>query len=190
MNRRDILKYASISAGVAVSVPFASAFLVGCKLDVTSTDGSYVSSAFSKEEFDLLGQVMNTILPASDSPSATDVKVHLLLDDLLTNVYDQEDREKSLKEMKQLFSSINERSKSGLYSELSSEEQANLLQELLDNDSDKIATQALKSLKYQTVALYLTTERIAKEQLNYLPIPGAYESCIDVKSVDNKAWAI
>ncbi len=40
------------------------------------------------------------------------------------------------------------------------------------------------------IILYLSTEEIGLNFLNYLPIPGPYESCISLEEVNGKAWAL
>jgi len=53
-----------------------------------------------------------------------------------------------------------------------------------------LAKAALLDIKQQAVAYYLSTKEIATNYLNYLPIPGEYEPCISLESVNGKVWAI
>ncbi|PKG96710.1 hypothetical protein [Paraglaciecola sp. MB-3u-78] len=45
-------------------------------------------------------------------------------------------------------------------------------------------------IKQQTVAFYLSTEDIAENYLNYLPIPSEYEPCVPLAELGGKAWAV
>lgn len=49
---------------------------------------------------------------------------------------------------------------------------------------------AYRALKQQTIAYYLSTEEVATNYLNYLPVPGEYQACIALSEVDGKAWAL
>ena len=62
--------------------------------------------------------------------------------------------------------------------------------ELSREEEVQSARQAFVEIKQQTIAYYLSTEEIAKNYLNYLPIPGEYKPCISVEEVNNTAWAI
>ena len=57
-------------------------------------------------------------------------------------------------------------------------------------EKDQMAKSAFLEFKQQTIAYYLSTEEIATNYLNYLPVPGTYESCISLESVGGKAWAL
>ncbi len=46
-----------------------------------AAQGKYVPSTFSKEDYDLLGTLVDMILPASDTPGAREVGVHAMLDE-------------------------------------------------------------------------------------------------------------
>ena len=59
-----------------------------------------------------------------------------------------------------------------------------------EEDVDKPAKFAFIGFKQQAVTYYLSTKEIATRYLNFLPIPGVYEPCISLESVDGKAWAI
>ena len=49
-----------------------------------SAQGAYEPVTFSEEEFDLLGAVVDMILPASDTPGAREVGVHAMIDEDLS----------------------------------------------------------------------------------------------------------
>ena len=59
-----------------------------------------------------------------------------------------------------------------------------------EEEADRPAKFAMIGFKQQAVTYYLSTKEIATEYLNFLPIPGVYEPCISLDSVDGKAWAI
>lgn len=183
MNRREILKLAFLSSGVAISPPFATAFLSGCAPEKSTSS----SQLFDSDRHALLVDVMDTILPKTDSPSASEVGVDKVLEDFVLNVYSQEDSDKSKKELTELLDFLGQD-----FSKLSVSGKESALLELGASKDPKNSGQrdAYKQLRQQTIALYLLTQPVMTEHLDYLPVPGSYEACIDIDPSTTKAWAI
>lgn len=177
MTRREIIKYTATLTGAALATPIVTSLLSGCQGTVKSNDATKTLHFFDSEEFTILQRIVDTILPKTDSPSATDVGVDYIIDSMVGQVYDREAK----REYRANFDELK-----GLLSNVTDEALADKLEELLSSNR----SEALLQLKQQTVSYYLTTEEISTTYLNYLPIPGEYEGCIELSSVDNKAWAI
>ena len=197
MNRREVLRYTAWITGSAISASLASAILSGCseqtpdKNPVTTADSAANSSLlhfFTPEQFTLVTLLADTILPRTDSPSATDVKVHIRLDSMLGQVFDSNYQTTFKTRWVALESYLSQQQ----FLQLSPAVQVETLQslELSQNDDTTNAKKALVEFKQHVIAYYLTTEDIAKTFLNYLPIPGAYKPCISLDDVNNKAWAL
>lgn len=95
MNRRQILQYTAWLTGGAVSTAFTGAFLSGCSdgqqagrqpAAVTINGEMPILHFFTPEQFVLLTRLADTILPRTDSPSATDVKAHITLDSMVGQI--------------------------------------------------------------------------------------------------------
>jgi hypothetical protein len=187
MKRREILKYTAYFTGVAVSAPIISSLLTGCATDVDMSNAEL--HFFDRESFTLLSDLVDTILPKTDSPSATEMNVHKMIDSIVGTVYQKEDKEKYQKGFQALTNALN---KKDSFKELDAEEKINLLNRLESSTESSLekARKAYIDLKQQTIAYYLSTETIGKEFLNYLPIPGSYEPCISLESTGGKAWAL
>ncbi len=184
MNRREMLKYTALLTGGAVSTSFASVFLSGCSRPEDVSELHF----FDPDQFELVALLADTILPRTDSPSATDVNVHYTIDSMIGLVFDIDFKNNFREQWAEL-----ERHLAGHnFRQLDQPDQVELLRELeLNRNSEtENARLAYMELKQQTIAYYLTTEEIGKEHLNYLPVPGDYEPCISVDDVDNRAWAI
>ncbi len=180
MERREVLRLVSLATGAAISAPLLGSLLSGCKTDIKNDDNDYVLQFFTDEEFVRLKSLVNTILPKTDSPSATDVGVHQVIDNMVGNVYNER-RQKSYRE--RFTTLVN-------YLDSTSKNELESLQNLTNSTDNEDAKRAFLNLKQQTIAYYLTTEEIGKNYLNYLPVPGKYEPCITVEEVGNKAWAL
>jgi hypothetical protein len=87
MERRDILKLAAAMTGSAMLSPLTSSMLyasVGKKAGLKATSSP---AFFNAGVFNALSQIMDVILPRTDSPSATDVNVPGIMDNMFNKVF-------------------------------------------------------------------------------------------------------
>lgn len=180
MKRRELIKLVTLATGAVLSVPLSSSLLTACKKVEHVRDSDYTLQFFNEQEFSFVQNLLDIILPKTDSPSANDVGVHQIMDTMVGTVYSP-DQQKAFTEK---FSVLTEY--------MGSKAQSDKVQRLLTSEEEKdtLAKSALINIKQQVVAYYLSTEEIATKYLNYLPVPGVYEPCITLESVDGKAWAI
>ncbi|NNE68841.1 MAG: hypothetical protein HKN29_00605 [Rhodothermales bacterium] len=87
MDRRTALNRIALVLGAAVSGPSAAAFLSGCRVP----DGLYEPVVFTDGELASLGQIVETILPRTDTGGALDAGVHHYIDLLLAEYYPQDE---------------------------------------------------------------------------------------------------
>ncbi len=188
MKRRDILKYTALATGAAVAAPLVSSLLAGCRPEAAADASDSALQFFSREEFSLVKELADLILPKTDSPSASDVGVHNMIDHMVGKVYPEKDREAYKNGFAALAGYLNT---SG-FSKLAPDKKLNLLKELELSRADELkdTRQAFLDFKQQTVAYYLSSEEIGAKFLTYLPVPGKYEPCISLEEAGGKAWAL
>lgn len=183
MKRRDIIKYTAYATGAALSAPLISSLLVSCQSEVAATATTEGLAFFSGKEMEVVKKIANLILPKTDSPSATEVGVHEMIDHMVGNVYAEKERA----DYKTAFQALSQ-----LVADKSTEELANLVTQLNNKDAatPESAQKGFMQLKQQTIAYYLSSKEIGMNYLNYLPVPGEYEACISLADVGGKAWAM
>ena len=191
MNRRQILKYAAMVTGTAICAPMTLAMLSGCSKQTNIITGAVNISMplpqyFKQTDFLLLSQIMDTILPKTYTPSATEVGVHLIVDNMFAEVYQPEYQNKFMLLFTELSQYLGNFDKADSASRLAS---LKALETLPKNERNN-AYWSYIDIKQQCVAFYLSTEQIAKNHLNYLPIPGQYKPCVSLGELNGKAWAI
>jgi hypothetical protein len=184
MNRREILKYTAMMTGVAVSGPLLSSILSGCSTQKESLS-DFQSQFFSKEDFQVVQRLVDTILPKTDSPAASEVGVDQTIDTIIARVYSKEDKEAYAKRFSSFSNYLNEEG----FMEANEEEKLSILKRA-DQSEQVDVRRAYLDFKQQTISYYLSSEEIGEKFLNYLPVPGAYEPCIPLESVGNKIWSI
>jgi len=181
MKRREVLKYTAYATGIALSAPLLVS-LSSCNPDQLKKVANYKTSFFSNDQFKLLSDLIDTILPKTDSPSASDVGVHQIIDNMVGNVYEKKDRTAYQDSFSVLEKAINNEKS---FENSSTDDKVKIIENL---GGEELAI--FNNLKQQTIAYYLSTEEIGKNFLNYLPVPGKYEGCITLESVGGKKWAI
>lgn len=137
----------------------------------------------------LLKEIVDLILPATDTPAASAVDVHGFIDHQLYHCFSEQERtmfvvgltrleREALAQFKRDFSTTNENLQVHLLTQMESAEGEFTQQ-------DERFFQQLKSL---TLLGYYTSEIGATQELSYLAIPGGYNGNISFASV-GKAWA-
>ena len=187
MNRREVLKLTALVTGAAITPPLAGALLSGCSVDPSQMDVQAANSIFSVEEYQLLNSIVDVILPKSDSPSASEVGVPSIIDDVVGQVYDNDGRALYLARFQIMAEHLGDK-----FSRSTIKTKTEKLQALGSSTNEELAEARLAylDLRQQTVAFYLTTEPVATKFLNFLPVPGEYQPCIELSSVNGKAWAL
>lgn len=197
MNRREVLRYTAWITGGALSTSLVSAILSGCSEqtpgknaaatpDVAPTTG--ILHFFTPAQFTLVTVLVDTLLPRTDSPAATDVNVHFTVDSMLGQVFDSNYQTAFKTQWLALESYLQQQN----FLSLPNLAQVEVLQalELAQSDETETAKKALREFKQHVIAYYLSKEEIAKNFLNYLPIPVTYKPCISLDDVNHKAWAL
>jgi hypothetical protein len=188
MDRRQVLKYTAVLTGTAICAPLTSVMLSGCSKQLKETSPPTSAVFFSSEDFNLITQIMDVILPKTESPSASEVKVNYVLDNMFDQVYKSDYQQKFMLNFAQLKSFLD----SSNFDSLNAKERETLflsLEALAENQRNS-AYWAYIDLKQQTVAFYLISEEIAENHLNYLPLPGEYKPGVSLEDLGGKAWAI
>jgi len=189
MKRRDALAALSALTGGTLVLP--SVLLTGCQPEETV---SY--RFFTREEIELLEQIADAILPATeDSPGAKAVNIGSFMDIYVADCFVLEEQAVLRGGLEQLDKRCREEFTTS-FLELSPEQQQGFLVSL-----DKEAEQYQKELrpgqpshyfammKYLTLLGYFTSEGGATQALRYVPVPGRYEGDYPYEEGD-KAWAL
>lgn len=186
MKRREVLKYA---ASAVIGAPLLSTVLFGSTSIPNSIIKAYKPVFFTPEQLSLIKSISDTILPKTDSPSASDVGVPEKIDSMISNTMPENDKMNYLIRFEKLENHISALSNGKDFSSLSEVERLELLNKINDTSSEEMRW-AIWDLKGRTVDYYRKTLVIATEFLNYLPVPGYYDPCISLQEVGGKAWAI
>ena len=180
MDRRALIKLVTLASGAALTIPLSGALLTACRKVEQVSAADYVPLFFEKQDYALLQNLIDFILPKTDSPSGIEVGVDQIMDAVVGTVYGPDQKDEFLKSFALL---------KPYCATLEALEEIKKVVVSTD-EKDQLVKSAFLRIKQQAIAYYLSTEEIAKNYLNYLPIPGKYESCISLASAGGKAWAL
>ncbi|WP_025762120.1 gluconate 2-dehydrogenase subunit 3 family protein [Dyadobacter tibetensis] len=199
MNRRDALGRVALLMGGALSAPTMVAFLQGCNKSGDAT--SAMTFPFSPERQNLISEVAELIIPKTDTPGAKDAKVGPFIEMMLKDCYEAKDQSSFEKGLEQLedkgFLKASPQEQTKILTDMEAQSKEELSKAGEDKkkytEAGKEYTDAgvpfFRLMKELTLLGYFTSEEGATMALEYVPVPGRYDGCIDYKP-GQKAWAM
>lgn len=165
MERRDLLR--AIGATTALSLAPREAVAAWMRVSQART------SALSPSQTVLVGAIADTILPRTDSPSATDVGVPAFVDVIVSENYTDADRQSFLTGLDALAAQLNS-STGTSFVELPVGARGDAIGavEALDRRAEPART--YWRLKGLVIHGYFTAERVMKNVLHHEIMPGSY----------------
>ena len=215
MERRNALKNIGLAFGYTVATPTLIGLVQSCQNEKSIT---WTPSFFNKEQAIVLTQLVDILLPKTDTPSASELNVDVFIDRYANEVMDENEQEF----IKMSFNAFNKEALNSADKELAidlsaedleaslakalkvDEQQKELNEEAMEAYmeakikgeeivlDDKVAAATFASnLRNITIWAYKTSEYIGEEVLAYLPVPGEYVPCGDLEELTGgKAWSI
>ena len=99
MKRRTAIKTLGIGMGVSISATALIGMLDSCKSDSSAVD-AWSPTYLSGTDADLISELSDIILPATETPGAKDAYVVEHIDNIIENFYDQAGKDKFANGMK------------------------------------------------------------------------------------------
>ncbi len=216
MDRRVALKNMGLVLGYSVATPTILGIIQSCK---DEKNVSWTPDFFTQEEGDVLRHLVDIILPKTDTPSATDVNVHMFLDKFANEVMEKEQQDFIKMSMgkfidKALSDSGKENAEeltpddlepvlAGSLKITKEEQEAHFeLIEAYNKSIGEGGTATLDgssarfafayNLRENAIYAYKTSEYVGEEVLAYLPVPGPeFISCGDLQELTGgRDWSI
>jgi gluconate 2-dehydrogenase gamma chain len=193
MHRREALKRTALLMGGVVSAPAIMGILKGC----TARPGIDWKPVFlNEDQATVISQVSEIIIPRTDTPGAKDVGVPSFIDQMLKEVYSEEDQ-KRFADGLQAFNDAAKKEYGEDFAKLDDEDQTAFVKKIHDEavraevDSDAEQKRPfILMMKELTMLGFFTSEPGATQVLQYVPVPGAYKGCIPLSEAGNgKTWA-
>ncbi|MEO5979484.1 MAG: gluconate 2-dehydrogenase subunit 3 family protein [Chryseolinea sp.] len=193
MDRREALKRTAWIMGGTLSAPAIAGILNGCKAKQTI---DWKPAFLSQDQAILVGQVVDIIIPKTDTPGAKEVGVPGFIDLMLKDVYSKEDSDRYIAGLKE-FDDAAKKEMGDPFIELDATKQAEFVKKMHDAavTAEKETKPAPKrpfilTTKELTMLGFFTSEPGASQVLQYQAVPGSYKGCIPLSEAGNgKTWA-
>ncbi len=215
MDRRIALKNMGLALGYTVATPTLLSLVQGCN-EVKAAD--WTPDFFTVEEGNILIKLVDIILPKTDTPSASEVNVHVFIDRFINEIMEEVQQDltklsidKFIK--KALTDSGKEKAEDLTTEDLepllaaglqaTEEEEIENMELMIKNTSaaakgenDAVSEEAIrysftKNLRDMTIWGYKTSEYVGENVLAYLPVPGEYIGCGDLNELTGgKDWSL
>ena len=192
IDRREALRKTALLMGAAVSASALTGILQGCK---TTPELAYTPQFFTEDQARIISEVVEIIIPKTDTPGAKDVGVPGFVDLMLKDCYNKEDQDRFLaglttfdEEAKKAYGDSFIYCKPDQQVELVTKVHAAALAESKTNKEAK--RPFILMAKELTLLGFFTSEPGATQVLQYIAVPGSYKGCIPLAEAGNgKTWA-
>lgn len=215
IDRRKALKNMGLSLGYMVAVPTLISLAQSCKQDTSIT---WDPEFLTPEEGTVLIKLVDIILPKTDTPSASEVQVHLFIDRFVNQILEKDKKDLFKMGMAKFTDKALKDSGRTDLTDLKAEDLEPILAHALKTPKGEQAkylklideyTEAVRAgrpaaledgisrfafadnIRRLTILSYKTSEYIAENVLAYLPVPGEYIACGDLQELTGgRAWSI
>ena len=196
MDRRKALRTIGFGTTAITVTPAVVGMLQSCQ---TQTE-SYLPIHFSKDQFSVLSQLMDLIIPKTEIPGAVELKLPEFLDGFINVVFNQKTQQKMTSGLDHFIALVlKDSGKSSaarlkvpdyhtqLAKYLKADKQQNSAQ---DDENYQTASAFAKQLRSMTINAFKTNEYIGENVMAYAPIPGEQKGCVDLmENTGGKAWS-
>lgn len=162
MNRRELLQSMALLTGSAMLPPVLSTFLTGC---ANKDMSGYLPTFFTKEEYGTIAEIIDIIIPATKTKSASQVNTQVFLDQVFTQCFTREEQATMRTGIESLIQGFNDAK--------------NKQQFIIDLDKKAFADDKhaayFKTLKQYTMIGFFTSQEGETKASNYVKIPDAYK---------------
>jgi hypothetical protein len=173
MKRRQIVKgMAATLGGMLVLPAWAEAWTPGA-LSIHPTQ-------LSSLEETLLAEIVESIIPKTDTLGAKDLEVHRFINVILADCYDQKSRDIFAKGL-QSVAQMSQKSHAQSFLNISPEQRLAVLSKMAESEDLDMKSFA-RMVKNLTIRGYLSSEFVMTKLKGYQMAPGFYDGCVPVKA--------
>jgi len=191
MDRRKALRNIGTGIGAITVTPAVVSLFQSCQ-----TTATYTPLFISEDDFKVVSNLMEMIIPKTDIPGAIELKLPEFVDAYIDAVWDEKRKTDFTETWETFISASSKAAGKENANDLSTADWDAQLAKYLkpgnDVPADEIlASQFVNQLRSLTVNAFKTNEFIGEEVLAYAPIPGEQKGCVDLmEATGGKAWSL
>ncbi|MCC9134816.1 gluconate 2-dehydrogenase subunit 3 family protein [Pontibacter silvestris] len=172
MKRRVLIKNMALAA-------VGLMFLPACETGTKKAAAQSLPVSLSSGQETLLAEVVDTIIPATDTPGAKELNVHFFVYNMVTDCYEQEVLESFVKGL-DTVEDITQNNFGKSFGECNAAQRTEILGKLERSGKDD-QKEFFALVKKLTIQGYMNSEYVMTNLTNYQMIPGHYYGCVPVK---------
>jgi hypothetical protein len=185
IDRKEAIKRAGLLLGGVVFAPNILGVLNGC----TATPGDWSPTLFSNDQARTVTALADVILPADDSPAASELGVPQFIETMVSEVYTDNQQQEFLDGLNRFSEDFRAEIQAEYYDGNDKDTyDFSYHQNRLAVEEDPASNPFILTFKELTLLGYFTSEVGATEVLRYQAVPGAYDGCIPYEDV-GRTWA-
>lgn len=170
MKRRSAIKNLSMAIGGLVSLPtWASGW-------TSQSIGQFSTLAINDEA--LLAEIVETIIPETNTPGAKSLKVHQFAMRMINDCYG-EVAQNTLKQGLVLVNELSQQINNKTFLESNVNQRTNVLLKM-NTEANPVAKQFADMIKRLTIQGYTNSEYYMVNQLKFNMAPGYYHGCVPI----------
>ena len=191
MDRRKALKNIGNGIGAIAVTPAVVSLFQSCQ-----TSATYNPLFIPKDDFKIISNLMEMIIPKTDIPGAIELKLPEFVDAYIDAVWGEKEKADFTETWEVFISASTKAAGKENENDLSAADWDAQLAKYLKPGNDLPADEILASkfvnqLRSLTVNAFKTNEFIGEEVLAYAPIPGEQKGCVDLmEATGGKAWSL
>jgi hypothetical protein len=181
IDRREAIRRAALLAGLALSPRLVASVAAAQTTAAAKTYLTPVQAAVA-------GAAADRILPRTDTPGAADAGVPAFLDRFYGEFMTDEERRLFVAGLDAIEAAA-KAAHGGPFAGLASAQQDAVLRTVAASQQAQ-SPSSFGLIRSTTILGYFSSERVAKEVLNYDPVPGRYDGCIPLEQVRGRDWFV
>lgn len=181
MDRREALKTSAILLGGTLSSFTLGALLNGCSQPKSGS----LKTPFSEKQIAILAEMAEIIIPTTDIPGAKAAGVGPFIAMMVHECYPERTGEEFVSDLVAFEQRAKQRYHMS-YTDLSTENQSQLMAELRLDSIASRKSRFFTIVRDLTILGYTTSEIGCTQLLEYVPVPGRYDGCMDYKPGDKR----
>ncbi|PRY05689.1 gluconate 2-dehydrogenase subunit 3-like protein [Pontibacter ummariensis] len=154
------------------------AVLPACDFGSKKATAKAVGTSLSPSQEELLAEVVDTIIPATDTPGAKELNVHSFVQQMVTDCYEPKVQENLVKGL-DTVEELADKSFSKSFGACTGEERIEVLRKM-ENAKEEEQKEFYSLVKGLTVRGYMNSEYVMTNLVKYEAIPGHYYGCVPV----------
>lgn len=170
----------------AIFSPALISAIQACQQKISETAGLLV---LNQQQYNLCNKIADTIIPETDTPSASQTKVVEFIDLLLQDVFEQEVVDSFIEGLQQFDQDCESVLGKSFY-DLNQRQQEDYLGPLDEQVMSKVYEDEVPfyyTFKRLCTTVYYSSEQGIKQNLDYTPVPGPYQGDVPLTSGDSIA---